>query len=263
MGKYMRKTKSLGEVAVMELSQSSLGVLTRAKTLALRRLQQSPSPSPSPASPASPVASGSYLQLRNRRLEKPPLVFSGHESKRQKPSPREACTRNPSPRVSSSLRPAMPERSVSLGRVNEEGDHTAEDVAEKSLVKFDEIHGGMGESKNENIDLVIEEASFGENILDFESRERSTRESTPSSLIRNPDTIRTPGSTTRPTTSAIETNHRNPYSSNRHIPTTREMDEFFALAEEKQQRHFIEKYNFDPVKDTPLPGRYEWEKLQP
>lgn len=71
---------------------------------------------------------------------------------------------------------------------------------------------------------------------------RSTRESTPSSLIRNPDTIRTPSSTTRPTTSAVETNHRNPYSSNRHIPTAREMDEFFALAEEKQQRHFIEKY---------------------
>lgn len=71
---------------------------------------------------------------------------------------------------------------------------------------------------------------------------RSTRESTPSSLIRNPDIIRTPSSTTRPTTSAIETNHRNPYSSNRHIPTAREMDEFFALAEEKQQRHFIEKY---------------------
>lgn len=257
----MRKTKSLGEVAVMELSQSSLGVLTRAKTLALRRLQQSPTPSPSPASPASPVASGSYLQLRNRRLEKPTVVFSAHESKRQKPTPREACTTNPSPRVSSSLKLAMPERSVSLGRVNEEGDHTAEDVAEKSVGKFDEIHAG--ESKNENIDLVIEEASFGENILDFESRERSTRESTPSSLIRNPDTIRTPSSTTRPTTSAVETNHRNPYSSNRHIPTAREMDEFFALAEEKQQRHFIEKYNFDPVKDTPLPGRYEWEKLQP
>lgn len=255
MGKYMRKTKSLGEVAVMELSQSSLGVLTRAKTLALRRLQQSPTPSPSSA---SPLASGSYLQLRSRRLEKPPVVFSGHESKRQKQSPKEGCPRNPSPTVSSSLRPTMPERSVSLGRVNEEGDHTAE----KSVGKFDEIHAS--ESKNENIDLVIEEASFGENILDFESREsRSTRESTPSSLIRNPDIIRTPSSTTRPTTSAIETNHRNPYSSNRHIPTAREMDEFFALAEEKQQRHFIEKYNFDPVKDTPLPGRYEWEKLQP
>ncbi|XP_038875552.1 cyclin-dependent kinase inhibitor 5-like [Benincasa hispida] len=258
MGKYMRKTKSIGEVAVMELSQSSLGVLTRAKTLALRRLQQSPTPSPSPA---SPVPSGSYLQLRSRRLEKPPVVFSAHEPKRQKQSPKEGCTRNPSPRVCSSLRSAMPERSLSLGRVNEEGDHTAEEAAEKSVGKFDEIHAS--ESKNENIDLVIEEASFGENILDFESRERSTRESTPSSLIRNPDIIRTPSSTTRPTTSAIETNHRNPCSSNRHIPTAREMDEFFALAEEKQQRNFIQKYNFDPVKDTPLPGRYEWEKLQP
>ncbi|XP_023006478.1 cyclin-dependent kinase inhibitor 5 [Cucurbita maxima] len=261
MGKYMRKTKSLGEVAVMEVSQSSLGVLTRAKTLALRRLQQSPTPSPSP----SPVASGSYLQLRSRRLEKPPVVFSGHESKRQKQSPKEGCTRNPSPRVSSSLRPAMPEKSVSLGRVNEEGDHTAEEeaaaAAEESVGKFDEIHASG--SKNENIDLVIEEASFGENNLDFESRERSTRESTPSSLIRNPDIIRTPSSTTRPTSSMIEANRRNLYSSNRHIPTASEMDEFFALAEEKQQRHFIEKYNFDPVKDTPLPGRYEWEKLQP
>ncbi|KAG6574867.1 Cyclin-dependent kinase inhibitor 3, partial [Cucurbita argyrosperma subsp. sororia] len=261
MGKYMRKTKSLGEVAVMEVSQSSLGVLTRAKTLALRRLQQSPTPSPSP----SPVASGSYLQLRSRRLEKPPVVFSGHESKRQKQSPKEGCTRNPSPRVSSSLRPAMPEKSVSLGRVNEEGDHTAEEeaaaAAEESVGKFDEIHASG--SKNENIDLVIEEASFGENNLDFEGRERSTRESTPSSLIRNPDIIRTPSSTTRPTSSMIETNRRNLYSSNRHIPTASEMDEFFALAEEKQQRHFIEKYNFDPVNDTPLPGRYEWEKLQP
>lgn len=174
MGKYMRKTKSLGEVAVMEVSQSSLGVLTRAKTLALRRLQQSPAPSPSP-SPASPVPSGSYLQLRSRRLEKPPVVFSGHESKRQKPTPKEACPRNPrtnpSPRVSSSLRPAMPERSVSLGRVNDEGDHAAEEAAaEKPVGKIDEIHASG--SKNENIDLVVEEASFGENILDFESRER-------------------------------------------------------------------------------------------
>ncbi|XP_023513584.1 cyclin-dependent kinase inhibitor 5-like [Cucurbita pepo subsp. pepo] len=253
MGKYMRKTKSLGKVAVMEVSQTSFGVLTRAKTLALRRLQQSPTPSPS--LPSS-VASGSYLQLRSRRL-----VFSGYESKRQKQNPKEdGCTRNPSPRVSSSLRPAMPERSVTLGRVNDEGDHTAEE-AEKSVAKIAEILARG--SKNEIVDLGIEEASFGENFLDYESRDRSTRESTPSSLIRNPDIIRTPSSTIRPTSSAIETNHRNRYSLNRHMPTAHEMDEFFALAEEKQQRYFIEKYNFDPVKDMPLPGCYEWEKLQP
>lgn len=167
MGKYMRKTKTAGEVAVMEVSQSSLGVLTRAKTLALRRLQQSP------PSSASPPGSGSYLQLRSRRLEKPPVAFSGHESRRQKQNHKEGCTRNPrtspspSPRVSSSLRPAMTERSVSLGRVNDEGDQTAE---EKSAGKIDEIHASG--SKNENVDLVVEEASFGENVLDFESRER-------------------------------------------------------------------------------------------
>ena len=158
----MRKTKSLGKVAVMEVSQTSFGVLTRAKTLALRRLQQSPTPSPS--LPSS-VASGSYLQLRSRRL-----VFSGYESKRQKQNPKEdGCTRNPSPRVSSSLRPAMPERSVTLGRVNDEGDHTAEE-AEKSVAKIAEILARG--SKNEIVDLGIEEASFGENFLDYESRDR-------------------------------------------------------------------------------------------
>lgn len=41
------------------------------------------------------------------------------------------------------------------------------------------------------------------------------------------------------------------------------MDEFFAGAEEEQQKQFIDKYNFDPVNDKPLPGRYEWEKLDP
>ncbi|KAM1576887.1 hypothetical protein ACFX15_032616 [Malus domestica] len=43
MGKYMKKSKISGSIAVMEVSispQSSLGVRTRAKTLALQKLQQ-------------------------------------------------------------------------------------------------------------------------------------------------------------------------------------------------------------------------------
>lgn len=48
MGKYMRKAKISGEVAVMELSY---GVRTRARTLA--------------------ATSYAYLELRSRRLEKP------------------------------------------------------------------------------------------------------------------------------------------------------------------------------------------------
>lgn len=71
---------------------------------------------------------------------------------------------------------------------------------------------------------------------------RSTRESTPCNLIRDPDTVRTPGSTTRPT-SSTEVHRRTEHAaSRRQIPTAREMDEFFAKNEENQQKQFIEKY---------------------
>lgn len=128
---------------------------------------------------------------------------------------------------------------------------------------------------------------------------RSTRETTPCSLIRCSDTMGTPGSTTRPTHSST-TNQRIRNSMQRSIPTTNEMEEFFASAEQQQQRVFIEKYahnicfhllaignnlqhiltvyslklsnlycfhmyifryNFDPVNEAPLPGRYEWERV--
>lgn len=71
-----------------------------------------------------------------------------------------------------------------------------------------------------------------------------------------------------------------------------EIEDFFANAEEQQQRFFIQKYkshflvclillsfrvwsdfggvmvllcryNFDIVSDNPLPGRYEWVKVMP
>ncbi|KAE8076262.1 hypothetical protein FH972_014925 [Carpinus fangiana] len=224
----------------MEVSQSSLGVSTRARTLAL---QKSPAPPPSPSQPA---ASGSYLQLRSRRLEKPPVALSTQDSgtKRHK----QAAS---NPRAGSSL------RVVSHGRPKGVDQEAHEVEKEDDLQEKNEKSGN-----NNNGDLGVEEASFGENVLEFEGRERSTRESTPCSLIRDPDTIRTPGSTTKPTRSS-ETNRRTQNTTRRHIPTAQEMDDFFAAAEEEQQRQFIEKYNFDPVNDKPLPGRYEWEKLDP
>ncbi|XP_073063635.1 cyclin-dependent kinase inhibitor 3-like isoform X1 [Primulina eburnea] len=66
MGKYMRKAEATSDVAVMDVSQSSFGVRTRAKTLALRRLQ-STGAAPSLETPDSYY----YLELRSRRLEKP------------------------------------------------------------------------------------------------------------------------------------------------------------------------------------------------
>ncbi|KAL3646272.1 hypothetical protein CASFOL_011452 [Castilleja foliolosa] len=46
------------------------------------------------------------------------------------------------------------------------------------------------------------------------------------------------------------------------IPTEDELENFFAAAEKNLQKRFIDKYNFDIVKDKPLEGRYEWVPVQ-
>ncbi|KAK7356480.1 hypothetical protein VNO80_15753 [Phaseolus coccineus] len=226
MGKYMKKVKPKGELALVEstttnATTSYMGVRTRAKTLALQKSHPQPELAPS---------SDSYLQLRSRRLQKPPILL--HSPRRNK---------HPNPKS------PIPEPARLGLALEHDAALTARSHKEESAL-------------HENAE--VQEASFGENVLDFEGRERSTRESTPCSLMRDPDTVRTPGSTTRPTCST-ETNRRTEHAARRQIPTSREMDEFFAEVEEAQQRKFIEKYNFDPVNEKPLPGRYEWEKLKP
>ncbi|XP_019426492.1 PREDICTED: cyclin-dependent kinase inhibitor 4-like isoform X1 [Lupinus angustifolius] len=229
MGKYMKKTKPKTEKQLSLLDTNTyFGVRTRAKTLALRKSQ------------FSSISGGSYLQLRSRRLHKPPISIPSHDSssKRQKLQ-----------------NPKSPIRNPSSGSRFGNGSVVASGELEKEEVK------GI---VHENVDAAsVVEASCGENCLDFEGRERNTRESTPCSLIRNPDAIRTPGSTTRPTRS---TDRRTEQTARRQFPTAHEMDEFFAEIEETQQRQFIEnfncRYNFNPVDDKPLPGRYEWEELK-
>ncbi|KAG1361857.1 cyclin-dependent kinase inhibitor 4 [Cocos nucifera] len=225
MGKYMRKAKVSGEVAVMEVSaQSSLGVRTRARTLALQRLQK-----------PSPPDSSSYLELRSRRLEKPPP-----------PAPKEdtAKPNNPSHRTGA--------REANSGSVGS--------VSLRSCPNSDSKKGSVAPPVEVPEASLDAEVSFGENVLEVEARDRSVRETTPCSLIKDSETIGTPGSTTRPTNSSA-TNRRMQNPMRRSIPTTHEMEEFFAGAEQLQQRIFTEKYNFDPVNDHPLPGRYEWVKL--
>ncbi|XVF72189.1 hypothetical protein PTKIN_Ptkin12aG0099800 [Pterospermum kingtungense] len=212
MGKYMKKSRITGDIAVMEVShQSTLSSRTRAaKTLALQRLQKTTS---SPSPPQVDVSSLSYLQLRSRRLEK--LPSSETKQKKNGGKKSEGC------------------------------------FGEKR-----EIVVGVG------LCCETEEACFGENNLDFEPRERSTRESTPCNLIKDSETIATPGSTTRLRSSP--STHRRAWNDlQRSILTTHEMEEYFAHAEQQQQQQFIEKYNFDIVNDLPLPGRYEWVQLIP
>ncbi|KAE9619213.1 hypothetical protein Lal_00046908 [Lupinus albus] len=225
MGKYMNKTKPKIEKQLSLFDPNTyFGVRTRAKTLALRNSQ------------FSSISGGSYLQLRSRRLHKPPISIPSHDS-----SSKRHKLQNPKSPI---INPSSGSR-LRNGSVVDSGELEKEEV--KGIV-------------HENVDdVAVDETSCGENCLDFEGRERNTRESTPCSLIRNPDAIRTPGSTTRPTRS---TDQRTEQPARRQIPTAHEMDEFFAEMEETQQRQFIEKYNFNPVDDKPLPGRYEWEELK-
>ncbi|KAL6971079.1 hypothetical protein U1Q18_030761 [Sarracenia purpurea var. burkii] len=245
MGKYMKKSKTAGEVALMEVAPSSFGVRTRAKTLALQRIQKSRPPPP----PATPSAGGSYLQLRSRRLEKSPIFITSYSKRRRQPPKEDSAPKGHNPNPNSTMGSRVRMGSVDSGSVGS---------VSLNCMKKEEKNEEM--KSNDEQEWI--EASLGENVLEFEGRERSTRESTPCSLIRDPESIRTPGSTTKPTRST-EANRILQNSMRRHIPTAHEMDEFFASAEEQQLRRFIEKYNFDPVNEIPLPGRYEWVKLYP
>ncbi|CAN1242683.1 Cyclin-dependent kinase inhibitor 4 [Linum perenne] len=318
MGRYMGKAKRTGHVAGMDLS---LGVRTRAKTLALLRLQQQQQTTPklhvSPLScppPDAATASAGYLQLRSRRLEKSPVLLYGSNRRHSRHAAvvdQLAACGNPNPNPNSN---PVHESDSSGVKDQERGRETTGEIKHDEEV-VQQLNDQVKDS-NQNRDLAVE-VSFGENCLDNEARDsescctwglwldcgqqfrahvfalqflflskflfteviddlvtssmslfmlfldRSTRESTPCSLIRDPETIRAPGSTSRPTCSN-NASTRMQNSVSRRIPTAREMDEFFAGAEDEQVKQFIDKYNFDPVNEKPLPpGRYEWEKLDP
>lgn len=226
----MRKAKLTGDVvAVMDVSQSSLGVRTRAKTLALQKLQASKTATTPPPEQNTEL---SYLQLRSRRLEKPPLQQS-------------TCYRqqNPNPRMGGSGLAICSGGSVSVGSGS-----SNENVRVLGESQFE-----ADEETEAYCDFGSEETSLGENNIDFDGRKRSTRESTPCSFTRDLNGSSTPGSSTRTKTcNWIQ----------RSMPAAQELEGFFARHAQEQQRRFSEKYNFDIVNEMPLEGRYEWVRVQ-
>ncbi|CAI9288359.1 unnamed protein product [Lactuca saligna] len=218
MGRYMRKANLTGDVvAVMDVSQSSLGVRTRAKTLALQKLRATKSTATPPESPAVEQDSElSYLQLRSRRLEKPPFQQLTC-CRQQNPNPNLLTI---SSGVSGSVGSGSLDTQIKAGEETEESCH------------------------------------FGENNIDFDGRERSTRESTPCSLIKDIYDIYTPGSSTR------SMNLEASRISQNSMPLAQEIEEFFTRHDQEQQRRFADKYNFDIVNEKPLGGRYEWVQVQ-
>ncbi|ESQ32406.1 hypothetical protein EUTSA_v10004871mg [Eutrema salsugineum] len=227
MGKYMKKSKITSDIGATEITEpTSLGVRTRAaKTLALKRLNSSASDS------ALAADSSCYLQLRSRRLEKPPSLAEP----KQPPRPHKSGIKE----------------SGSSAQVDSVNSNTA---ASGSVPVARSCNGDdcFGNS-------VSAEAFCGENSLDFESR-HSTRENTPCNVVEDLEIIVTPGSSTKSMRTATKDYTRDRDSM---VPTTSELEEFFAYAEQQQQRLFMEKYNFDIVHDMPLTGRYEWVQVNP
>lgn len=160
MGKYMRKAKTAGDVAVMDLS---LGVRTRARTLALQNASISPSTG------SSAGASGSYLQLRSRRLEKPPIL-TNDSAKRAKPGPAKGNEKCASESQNQDPNSGNPNSSNSRARLRVSQADSGSDQKKDSNSDGNENVGIEFEGET-NKDLGLE-ASFGENVLEIEVRER-------------------------------------------------------------------------------------------
>ncbi|KAK2648616.1 hypothetical protein Ddye_016105 [Dipteronia dyeriana] len=155
MGKYMKQSKITGDIAVMD----SIGVRTRAKTLALQRLQR-PDPDDS---------SFCYLQLRSRCL-----VKQRHTDK--------TCTRqNPNPIIPTST-------NESFGK-----DEGTESAYEASFGDNNLDFGHRDRFSYLSSQPLKEFTRKMQVQLWFIM---SSRESTPCSF-RTSDTTETPGSTTR------------------------------------------------------------------
>ncbi|KAG2321350.1 hypothetical protein Bca52824_014563 [Brassica carinata] len=189
MGKYIKKSKIAGgALSVKDISHqtTSGGFRTRA---ALQRLR-------SHSTPSSDYDADSfrYLQLRSRRLVRPPLLADTRKEHQNQ------------------LSNSVGKRQTTNSRANSASSEPPTDLEEDC-----------------GSNLVISESGFG-----FESGDRET---TPCSLVGDSE------------------------EATQSVPSSIEIEDFFAFAEQQQQRFFAEKYNFDIVSESPLPGRYEWIKV--
>lgn len=152
----MRKPKTTRDI---DASHSPLGVRTRARTLALQRLKSSA------ADTATATAGADYLELRSRRLEKPPLLKQYlRDSQRIPVSPKHGfvCTDTENPQIGGSR--SRSENSCSPIEPSKE-------VGDNRVIGVFEIG-----------DMEIE-ASFGENNLDMEPRGRYIPSPSPSLIL--------------------------------------------------------------------------------
>ncbi|CAH8386698.1 unnamed protein product [Eruca vesicaria subsp. sativa] len=101
--------------------------------------------------------------------------------------------------------------------------------------------------------------------LDLEAREISETETSTTFVTRNLREEVNPGSETTEmeSSSATERDDRKTSPEVSKSPTPEAIEEFLSELESKDQKRFIEKYNFDIVNDKPLQGRYKWDRFMP
>ncbi|TVU30403.1 hypothetical protein EJB05_22023, partial [Eragrostis curvula] len=107
--------------------------------------------------------------------------------------------------------------------------------------------------------LSLQGLSFYFNAYDHFAGSRS-RETTPCNLIMDSNMIASLGSTTTHNHSNYHGNVVTLIRSN--DPDLAKFNELFDAKTRQYQCAFSDKYNFDPVNDCPLPGRFEWVKLK-
>eukprot|EP01018_Ginkgo_biloba_P038816 Gb_39154 [translate_table: standard] len=236
MGKYMRKGKGMGEVAVMEVLQSSLGVKTTARTLASQEDQKLvPSMStsikhPTPTTTTSTAAAmkttcveskqTSYSEFRSRKLEKISRCYHAQEGNNNNKESKslEESSRLGLSEPSAEAAPAKVARKQSIAGPSEALEEPTNDEEATLEVRHTWKYWQV-------------EALFGENIMDHNSRER------------NVETLETLGSTTKPAqaSSGRKIMQTEAQMSHFHVPTSSEIEEFFAGAEQQERRQFVER----------------------
>ncbi|KAF3776994.1 Cyclin-dependent kinase inhibitor 3 [Nymphaea thermarum] len=260
MGKFMRKCKEMGEVAVVEVPPVG-GARTRARALAELRKR---------SSVGSEELQVSYLELRSRRLAKngPPK-----EKKREFGS---RVVAQESPAVNSGAGDEDARVSMCSGTGSSEEDKVAavrsgsvSDPEVRIPIRFlffisetvfdvgKLFEGGFPVVNGERFSCVLSLNSCSSSSCLF-----SVRETTP------PSDLRAESEALESTTISAfndSANYRRKPSrvAARTTPPASEIEEFFAAFEKEEERRFAEKYNYDVVKDIPLAGRYEWVKVTP
>ncbi|CAA2975818.1 cyclin-dependent kinase inhibitor 7-like isoform X2 [Olea europaea var. sylvestris] len=219
----MRKCKEIGETASVEVAEEGLR-MTRARTTL-----------------AAAKAAAEESTERKRKVRGGELEVARSEVPLKSMRVATVPDNSASPATSENLSCA----SISSIQV------LAPCYSSRELSEVDKDSFNSQDLKNENEASVEEVATSTGDLVDC----NESKEKTPSFELRSESGVLE--STAKP----HEVSSRRCPEAEK-LPSEAELEEFFAAAEKDLQKKFIDKYNYDIVKDEPLEGRYEWVQLQ-